>query len=462
VETTFFATEVKAVFTSLGHWVSVNILHPHALLQVAVAGLAYFLAWLLARKIGRLLEGQFLPDAPHSHFRLNPAHFALVTQFVLWLLTLWFFLVLFAKLKLSTGALRVTIDLGLALLAIRFAALYIQNRFWVHTLYVACALVTALRLFGLWDATVNLLESMTIDLGTISFSLWGIIKAMAVFVVLWAAGSVANRFFAHWLSGATHLTYSDRVLIQRTFNATVAAIVILVSLHAAGIHMAAIAFTGGVVGIAIGMGLQKMGSNFVSGIHLLLAKPIRQGDVIVLDDAFSGARYGWVTRIGMMYVHMATRDSTEHLVPNEMFLTQKIENLSYSDNRVRIRIPFGIAYKSDLKKAMTLALEAARGTDRVLKAPEPACIVTEFGDSNVMFQALVWVEDPRQGLGRIRSNVLLAIWETFHNNGIEFAFPQRDVHIVDGGMAQGGIDIAARTLAANAEASGGDDSDFKR
>ena len=117
-----------------------------------------------------------------------------------------------------------------------------------------------------------------------------------------------------------------------------------------------------------------------------------------------------------------------------LFLTQKIENLSYSDNRVRLRIPFGIAYKSDLKKAIKLALDAARSTDRVLKAPEPSCLVRSFGDSNVMFEARVWIEDPRQGLGSVRHAVLLALWKTFHNNGIEFAFPQRDVHIVDGVM----------------------------
>lgn len=437
--------KIAAVFTSAGHWVSVNIFHPPGLLEVGLAGLTYFLAWLLARKLCSFLESKS-QHPPHAHFRFSPDHFALVVRFVLWLFALWFLQVLFTMLKLPAEALRLAFDLALVLLAVRFAALCIKSRFWVHVFYGVSAVVIALRILGLWNPTVHLLASMTIELGAISFSVWGMLKAMAIFIVLWGAGSVASRLFAHWLSSAANLTYSDRVLIQRTFNGMMAAIVVLVSLHAAGIHMAAIAFTGGVVGIAIGIGLQKLGSNFVSGIHLLLAKPIRQGDVIVLNDAFSGAPFGWVTRIGMMYVHLATRDGTEHMVPNETFLTQKIENLSYSDNRVRMRISFGIAYKSDLKKAMTLALEAARGTDRVLKAPEPACVVTEFGDSNVMFQVLVWVEDPRQGLGRIRSNILLAIWETFHNNGIEFAFPQRDLHIVDGGKARGDGELMARTV----------------
>ena len=456
------ASHIPAFITSLGHWISGNILHPPGLMQVGLAGLTYSLAWLAARNMRRFLESKSQHATLHAHFRFSPDHFALVIQFVLWLFALWFFQVLFSKLKLPTEAFRVIFDLGLALLAVRFAALYIKSRFWVRTFYIGCALVIALRLFGLWDATVHLLASMTIDLGAISFSVWGVIKAIVVFIVLWAAGSAANRFFAHWLSGSTRLTYSDRVLIQRAFNGTMAAIVILVTLHAAGIHMAAIAFTGGVVGIAVGMGLQKIGSNFVGGIHLLLRKPIRQGDVIVLSDSFSGAAYGWVTRIGPIYVHMATRDGTEHLIPNEMFLTNPIENLSYSDNRVRLRIPFGIAYKSDLKKAMTLALEAARATDRVLKAPEPSCMVTEFGDSNVMFKILVWIENPREGLGRVRSNVMLAIWETFHNNGIEFAFPQRDLHFIDGGKASGDGDIEARTVPPEAPAGARKDADPAR
>jgi small-conductance mechanosensitive channel len=99
---------------------------------------------------------------------------------------------------------------------------------------------------------------------------------------------------------------------------------------------------------------------------------------------------------------------------------------------VRLRIAFGIAYESDLKKAIALALEAAGGADGVLKAPEPACIVMEFGDSKVMFEVRFWIEDPRQGIGRVRSRVLLGIWDTFHANGIQFAFPQRDLHIIDG------------------------------
>jgi small-conductance mechanosensitive channel len=289
----------------------------------------------------------------------------------------------------------------------------------------------ALRLLHLWQPVVNLLNDMTISLGAINFSLWGLFKAITIFIALWALGSAIQRLFAHWLMGSSHLTYSDRVLIQRVFNSVIVVAVVLVSLNAAGIHMTALAVTGGAFGLAIGFGLQRPGANLVAGVLLLLNKPIRQGDVIALQDRFSTADYGWVTRMDLLYVHVATRDGTEHLVPNEAFIEQRIENLSYSDNRLRLRIPFGVSYKSDLKKTIKLALDAARATNRVLKAPEPNCVVRHFGDSNVGLELRVWIEDPREGVGRVRSALLLAVWDIFHANGIEFAFPQRDLHIIE-------------------------------
>jgi small-conductance mechanosensitive channel len=208
-----------------------------------------------------------------------------------------------------------------------------------------------------------------------------------------------------------------------------AVVVILISLGAAGIHMTAIAVTGGAVGLGIGVGLQKIGSNLISGIMLLLRKPIRQGDVITLEKSFIGANYGWITQMGLIYVQVATRNGSLLLMPNEVFVTQKIENLSYDDNLVRFNIPFGISYGSDLKKASALALSAATSIDRILKTPEPKCFVTEYGDSTVNLQLRIWINDPKNGIANVKDAVLLAVWDSFHANGIEIAFPQRDLHI---------------------------------
>jgi small-conductance mechanosensitive channel len=162
---------------------------------------------------------------------------------------------------------------------------------------------------------------------------------------------------------------------------------------------------------------------------LLLRKPIRQGDVIVFAKSSAGAIWGWITDIGLMYVKVATREGVLHLIPNETFVTQEIENLSYDDNLVRLHIPFGISYGSDLKMAISLAVTAAMSIDRVLKNPQPKCLVREFGESTVNLELRVWINDPKNGIANAKDAVFLAVWDSFHANGIEIAFPQRDLHI---------------------------------
>jgi small-conductance mechanosensitive channel len=110
-------------------------------------------------------------------------------------------------------------------------------------------------------------------------------------------------------------------------------------------------------------------------------------------------------------------------------VTQKIENLSYDDNQLRLHIPIGISYGSDLKKAIALAISAAMSIDRILKTPEPKCLVTEYGDSTVNLELRGWIDDPKNGINNVKDAILLAVWDSFHANGIEIAFPQRDLHI---------------------------------
>lgn len=291
--------------------------------------------------------------------------------------------------------------------------------------------VVSLRLVKLWEPTVHLLEKMAIKLGKINISIWGLIEAIIVFILLWIAAGVVNRFFTQWLTTSTKLTYSDRTLILRIVKATSAAVVILITLRAAGIHLAAFLVTGGAIGVAIGFGLREIGSNMACGIVLLLRKPIEKGDVIALEESIEGADYGWITQIGIMYVHVSTRNGTKKLIPNETFVTNKVEILSSEDNVLRLHIPFGIAYESDLKKATGLALDAAMSVDRILKNPEPKCRITDFGENEVKLQLRVWINDPQNGISNVKGAILSTIWEAFHANGIVFPFPQRDLHIKD-------------------------------
>ncbi|HSG65815.1 MAG TPA: mechanosensitive ion channel domain-containing protein, partial [Gammaproteobacteria bacterium] len=169
---------------------------------------------------------------------------------------------------------------------------------------------------------------------------------------------------------------------------------------------------------------QKVVSNLMSGVILLMDRSVKPGDVIAVGDT-----YGWVSGLGGRYVSIVTRDGIEHLIPNELMITQTVENWTHSDNKTRLKLPLGVHYDSDVRLAIGLCVEAALETDRVLKQPEPKCLVLGFGDSAVDLELRFWIQDAHQGVRNVRSDVLLRIWDKFHAQGVQIPYPQRDLHI---------------------------------
>ena len=157
---------------------------------------------------------------------------------------------------------------------------------------------------------------------------------------------------------------------------------------------------------------------------LLLDRSVKPGDVIAV-----GGTYGWIDSLGARYVSVVTRDGIEHLIPNEELIANRVENWSYSNNLVRLKTPIGIAYDADVHQAMMLCLDAARATARVLAEPAPVCLLSGFGDSSVDLELRFWIRDPTAGTANVKSDVLLNVWERFHDHGIEIPLPQRDLHI---------------------------------
>ena len=190
------------------------------------------------------------------------------------------------------------------------------------------------------------------------------------------------------------------------------------------IDLTSLALFSGGFGLAIGFGLQKTIGNLIAGIILLMDRSIKPGDVIALQNEI-----GWVNKIGVRAVSIITRDGKEHLIPNENLMTQEVENWSYSDRNVRVRIPVSIAYDNDLKLAQELMLRAARESPRVLKSPKPTVWLMSFGDYALQHEILAWISDPESGVGNVRSDVLNRLWFLFKEHGIGLPYPQRDIHI---------------------------------
>ena len=408
-----------------------DLVQVRGFIQISAIGLTYLISKIFSRKIRQHLEKNSEKIESHFHFSLSPAQFSVMLGYVIWLFLLWFCQVLFKELQLPSDFIHMAINLVISVAIVRLTYFHIKSTFWSRLIYVIIVVFLALKIFRLWEPAVKLLDSMKIGLGHVEVSIWGLIEAAAIFILLWAAAGAFNRFMAHRLAASERLTTSDVTLVRRMIKAVTITVAVLMSLRAAGIDLTTLAVTGGAIGFAIGIGLQKVGSNLVSGTMLLIDKPVHKGDVITFEESITGAHWGWITEIGPLYVHVTTRDGTLLLIPNEDFITSRIQNLSVNDHRLRLNIFFGVSYKSDLKQAAAMAESAAMNVDRILKVPGPQCLIKEFGDSTVNFQLRAWINDPINGISNVVDAVLSQIWDSFHANGIEIAFPQRDLHIKD-------------------------------
>jgi small-conductance mechanosensitive channel len=281
-----------------------------------------------------------------------------------------------------------------------------------------------LDILNLLDPTTDLLDGIALTLGSLRISALTIIKAvLSLAVLLWLA-TVASRVLERRITTLPNLTPSLQVLLSKLLKIVFIVIAVVVALNSVGIDLTAFAVFTGAVGVGVGFGLQKAISNFVSGVMLLLDKSVKPGDVISV-----GQTYGWVSSLGARYVSVVTRDGTEYLIPNEDLITHQVVNWSYSSNQVRLRIPIGVSYNADVRQARALCLEAAAETPRVLAEPPPVCLLLGFAESAIDLELRVWIHDPKNGVGNVKSDVLLLVWDKFHAHGIEFPYPQRDLHL---------------------------------
>ena len=218
---------------------------------------------------------------------------------------------------------------------------------------------------------------------------------------------------------------ASRSLVLKLVQIFIYFIAFILSLDIIGIDLTTLTVFGGALGIGLGFGLQKISSNFISGLILLMEKSVEEGDLIELTDG----TFGFIRKVSARFTLVETFDGKEILVPNEDFITSRVVNWTYSNPHGRVEIPVGVSYGSDIEKAKQLILEAAKEHPRCVSEPEPQCFLRNFGDSSVDFILHFWVADVVQGRWGPQSEVMFSIWNKFAENGIEIPFPQRDLHL---------------------------------
>ncbi len=281
---------------------------------------------------------------------------------------------------------------------------------------------------SLADEAAAFLDSLSIGVGDVSLSVLTVLKALVMIVVLLAGARLLTGRAHRALEGNEDISPSMQVLAIKSVQVLVYGFVFMLGIRALGFDLTGLAFLSGAIGVGIGFGLQKVVSNLVSGVIILLDKSIKPGDVISLGDTF-----GWIDSLGARYVSVVTRDGKEYLIPNEDLITGQVVNWSYTNQFVRLDITFGTAYSDSPHEVRKLAVEAAESVDRVLTHPNrPVCHVTGFGDSSVDYILRFWISDPSGGLTNIRGQVYLALWDAFEAAGVSIPFPQREVKMLAG------------------------------
>ena len=284
--------------------------------------------------------------------------------------------------------------------------------------------IAALSIVGILDSTTATLNAIEFSVGSVKVNVFSIVTGVLTLIILIYGAGKLSKLLDSRIEHVTNLTPSARVLVKKVSKVFLLTLAFMIGLNSMGIDLTALAVFGGALGLGVGFGLQKVISNLFSGFILLLDRSIKPGDVIQIDNTF-----GWVNSLGTRCVSIITRDGVEYLVPNEHLITETVTNWSYSSSNVRQKIPIGISYNADLRKAIELIVDVAKQHKRVLDDPAPVCRVIAFGDSSVQLELRIWICDPIEGVMNIRSDLLLGIWDAFKENKIDIPFPQRDVNV---------------------------------
>jgi small-conductance mechanosensitive channel len=292
---------------------------------------------------------------------------------------------------------------------------------------VITLLVVTLKLLGLSDPIQRILSFPVLEIGGSPLSLWTLLRAAIVL----AAFAYFSRLIRAWLDYRIHPSVGVEEGLAYAINTflhyTLLTIGFLVALRAVGLDLRVLMVFAGAMGIGIGLGMQSTAANLIAGFSIIFGRRLRKGDLLQV-----GETVGYVREIGLRATKVRTLDNIEYLVPNAQLTTNTIVNYTLSDALIRVHVPVGVSYSADPKQVEKLLLDVAKKNPDVIQSNPPQVWFTEFGDSSLNFELLVWTDVRSVGALKMRSDLYYTIFEALAEAGIEIPFPQRDLHIRSG------------------------------
>ena len=273
-----------------------------------------------------------------------------------------------------------------------------------------------LQFSGILQPVSDFLESISFNPGNLNFSLLFLVKAIVWLIVALGITSLCMEIIERRLRSAHAISPSAQVLLVKILRVVFYAVALLIVMGGLGINLTALTVFSGAIGVGIGFGLQRVFANLISGLILLMDKSIKPGDVIEV-----GNNFGTITALAGRYVAVRTNSGKEILIPNEDLITRPVINWTFTDDRLRVEIPFLVSGKSDLMEAKELAIAAATNR-RILQVPKPDCLITDFGEKGVQMMLQFWIGDPQNGISNIRGEVMMNIWQRYQKAKVFFVF----------------------------------------
>jgi small-conductance mechanosensitive channel len=429
---------METLFKSIDSLID-RLLTRQTLTEIAAVLATFGLAWFLGRFVRDWLIRRESP-APTT-FRGSLAEGAKkLSPFVVALLLLFVVRSVLDAVDLSTVFLDLTLRLLSALVLIRVGVFLLRLSLgpttWLKTWETQATLIVwslvALNLLGWLDPIVNKLDHVGFTIGkNKEVTIWSIFKALFIITLFVLGATWIARWIERRVMTLSGVAASTRIGISKFAHAFLIAFGILIGLSTAGLDLTTLTIFTGAIGIGLGFGLQAIASNFVSGFVLLMDRSIKPGDVISFTGVggTSTEGFGWVQELRGRYVVVRDRDGVETLVPNQNLITNSVINWSYTDPKVRIKLPVRISYQDDPELALKMLLKAAEGQRRILREPPPVSRLMAFTDYGMDLELRFWIADPQEGVNNVRSDVNRVIWKLFKENGITIPVAQREIRI---------------------------------
>jgi len=417
-----------------------QLLTRHTLTEIAAVLATFGLAWFLGRFLRNRLIRSEAPVPTNLREALS-AGAVKISPFVIAMLLLFVVRSILEAVKLGTVFLDLMLELLGALVLIRIAVFLLRlslgPKTWLkswetHVTLIAWSVV-ALQILGWLDPVINKLDDVGFTIGTDrKVTAWSVLKTLFIITLFVLGATWIARWVERRVMSLPAIAASTRIGISKFAHAFLITFSILIALSASGLDLRTLTVFTGALGIGLGFGLQAIASNFVSGFVLLMDRSIKPGDVISFTGigGTSAEGFGWVQELRGRYVVVRDRDGVETLVPNQNLITNSVINWSYTDPKVRLKLPVRISYQDDPELALKVLVKAAENQRRILREPPPVSRLIAFTDYGMDLELRFWIADPQEGVNNVRSEVNRAIWRLFKENGITIPVAQRDIRVL--------------------------------